>query len=36
MTFKVEMTKKKIAFKQKNEKTCNFCGIAYFAYYKCF
>ena len=37
MTLKVEMTKEKIAFIQKNEKkTYNFCGIAYFVYYKCF
>ena len=27
------MTKDEIAFIQKNEKACNFCGIAYFAYY---
>ena len=30
------MTREKIDFMQKNEKSCNFYGIAYFAYYKCF
>ena len=27
MAFKVEMTNKKIAFIQKKEKNCNFCGM---------
>ena len=36
MTLKVEMAKKEIAFTKKNEKTCNFCGIAHFVYHKCF
>ena len=36
MTFKVEMSKEKIAFIQKNEKTYNLSGITYFVYYKCF
>ena len=27
MAFKEETTKKKIAFIQKNKKTCNFCGM---------
>ena len=36
MTFKIEMIKKKIAFIQKNEKTCNFWGFGCFVYYKCF
>ena len=36
MAFKVEITKEKIAFIQRNEKAYNFCVIAYLVYYKCF
>ena len=30
-----ENRKEKMALIQKKENTCNFCGIAYFVYYKC-
>ena len=31
--FKIEMSQEKVNFIKKNENNCNFCSIAYFAYY---